>query len=193
MMATVSEQQRRGMHPYKFILWVAMGSLVMMFAGFTSAYVVKRNQSNWLEFSLPPIFWFSTAVILLSSLTIHLATRAFKAREMARYRSLMLITCFLGVTFIVMQWLGFKYLEDHGVKLIGTNSNAAGSFLGVITGVHMAHVLGGIIALIIMYIRGYSSRTKNYSSISIEVAGTYWHFVDGLWIYLFVFFNLVSG
>ena len=193
MMATVSEQQRKGMHPYKFILWIAMGSLVMMFAGFTSAYVVKRNQSNWLEFSLPPIFYFSTAVILLSSLTIHLATKAFKAREMSRYRSLMLVTCVLGIAFIVMQWLGFRYLEEHGVKLIGTNSNAAGSFLGVITGVHMAHVLGGIIALIIMFIRGYSSRRKSYSSVSIEVAGTYWHFVDGLWIYLFVFFNLVSG
>jgi cytochrome c oxidase subunit 3 len=79
------------------------------------------------------------------------------------------------------------------VKLIGTNSNAAGSFLGVITGVHMAHVLGGIVALIIMFVRGYSARMKSYSSISIEVASTYWHFVDGLWIYLFVFFSIVSG
>lgn len=193
MMATVSEQRAKGIHPYKFILWVAMGSLVMMFAGFTSAYVVKRNQSNWLEFSLPPIFWVSTVVILLSSLTIHLATKAFVARDMNKYRSLMMITCFLGLAFIVMQWLGFKYLEDHGVKLIGTNSNAAGSFLGVITGVHMLHVLGGIIALIILFIKGYSSSRKSYSSISIEVAGTYWHFVDGLWIYLFIFYNLVSG
>jgi len=191
MMATVGEQ-RRGMHPYKFILWIAMGSLVMMFAGFTSAYVVKRNQSNWLEFNLPITFWYSTAVILLSSLTIHLATKAFKAREMGRYRTLMVITSFLGLLFIVLQWLGFKSLEAHGVKLIGANSNPAGSFLGVITGVHMLHVLGGVIALAIMMIRGFSTRMKSYSSISIEVASTYWHFVDGLWIYLFIFFNYVS-
>lgn len=190
-MATVGEQ-RRGMHPYKFILWIAMGSLVMMFAGFTSAYVVKRNQSNWLEFNLPITFWYSTAVILLSSLTIHLATKAFKAREMGRYRTLMVITSFLGLLFIVLQWLGFKSLEAHGVKLIGANSNPAGSFLGVITGVHMLHVLGGVIALAIMMIRGFSTRMKSYSSISIEVASTYWHFVDGLWIYLFIFFNYVS-
>ncbi len=193
MMATWSEQQRNGMHPYKFILWVAMGSLVMMFAGFTSAYVVKRNQSNWLEFSLPPIFWYSTAVILISSLTIHLATKAFKAREMSRYRTLMMITVALGILFMVMQYLGFLYLEEHGVRLIGVNSNASGSFLGVITGVHMAHIFGGVIALIILFIKGFSAKHKSYSSVPIEVMGTYWHFVDGLWIYLFIFFNLVSG
>ena len=193
MMATLSEQQRKKLHPHKFMLWVAMGSIVMMFAGFTSAYVVKRNQANWLEFRLPNIFWFSTIVILLSSLTIHLATKAFKAREMARYRTLITVTAFLGVAFIVLQWMGFRSLEEHGVALIGANSNAAGSFLGVITGVHMLHVLGGVIALLVMFFKAYSSRRKNYSPISIEIAGTYWHFVDGLWIYLFIFFNYLSS
>jgi cytochrome c oxidase subunit 3 len=193
MMAAVSDQQRKKLHPYKFMLWVAMGSIVMMFAGFTSAYVVKRNQANWLEFRLPDIFWFSTAIILLSSLTIHLATKAFKAREMARYRTLITLTAFLGVAFIVLQWLGFKSLEEHGVAIVGRNSNAAGSFLGVITGVHMLHVLGGVLALLFMFFKAYSSRRKNYSSISIEIAGTYWHFVDGLWIYLFIFFNYLSS
>jgi cytochrome c oxidase subunit 3 len=193
MMATVSEQQRKKMHPHKFMLWVAMGSIVMMFAGFTSAYVVKRNQANWLEFSLPNIFWFSTVVILLSSLTIHLATKAFKAREMARYRALITVTAALGITFVVMQWKGFQFLEEHGVSLIGSNSNAAGSFLGVITGVHMLHVLGGVVVLFVMFIKAFSARRKNYSSIPIELASTYWHFVDGLWIYLFIFFNYLSA
>lgn len=189
----LSEQQRKRVHPYKFILWIAMGSIVMMFAGFTSAYVVKRNQVNWLEFSMPPVFWYSTAVILLSSLTIHLAEKAFKARDMARYRMLITITAFLGLGFIIMQGLGFKYLTDHGVQIIGAGSNPAGSFMGVITGVHMAHVLGGVIALLIMFAKAFSSRRKSYSSISIEMAGIYWHFVDALWIYLFIFFMTVSG
>jgi cytochrome c oxidase subunit 3 len=192
-MATVSEQQRRKLHPYKFIMWVAMGSIVMMFAGFTSAYVVKRNQANWLEFTLPNLFWFSTATILLSSLTIHLATKAFKAREMARYRALMTVTAVLGLVFIVLQWMGFRSLEEHGVSLIGANSNAAGSFLGVITGVHMLHVLGGVIALLVMFFKAFSSRKKSYSPISIEIASTYWHFVDGLWVYLFIFFIYLSS
>jgi cytochrome c oxidase subunit III len=193
MMATVSNEQRAKLHPHKFTLLVAMGSIVMMFAGFTSAYVVKSNQANWLQFSMPPTFWYSTAVILISSATIVLATKAFKAREMARYRLLITITAALGVAFIVLQWMGFSYLDEHGVKLFGTGSNAAGSFIGVITGVHMLHVLGGVIALLVMFANAYSRRRKNYSSTAIEMAGIYWHFVDFLWIYLFIFYQYVSG
>jgi cytochrome c oxidase subunit III len=193
MMATVSNEQRAKLHPHKFTLLVAMGSIVMMFAGFTSAYVVKSNQANWLQFSMPPTFWYSTAVILISSATIMLATKAFKAREMARYRLLITITAALGVAFIVLQWMGFSYLDEHGVKLFGTGSNAAGSFIGVITGVHMLHVLGGVIALLVMFVNAYSRRRKNYSSTAIEMAGIYWHFVDFLWIYLFIFYQFVSG
>ncbi len=192
MIATVSEQQRRRLHPHKFMLWIGMASIVMMFAGFTSAYIVKRNQSNWLEFGLPTYFWISTAVILLSSVTIHLAQLSFKARNMTRYRTLITVTAALGLLFAVLQWLGFMSLENSGVKLIGTDSNPAGSFLGVITGVHMLHVIGGVVVLLVMFFRAYSSRQKSYSSVPIEIAATYWHFVDAIWIYLFVFFNWVS-
>jgi cytochrome c oxidase subunit 3 len=192
-MATVSEQQRKKLHPHKFSLWVAMASILMMFAGFTSAYIVKRNDSNWLEFKLPPVFNFSTAVILLSSLTIYLATRSFKARNMGRYRILITVTAALGILFVILQAMGFRYLQEHGVKLIGSGSNPSASFLGVITGVHMLHVIGGVIVLIVMFLRAFNSRRKNYSSVPIEVASTYWHFVDAIWIYLFIFFNIVSG
>lgn len=192
-MATVSEQQRKRLHPHKFSLWVAMASILMMFAGFTSAYIVKRSDSNWLEFSLPPVFTFSTAVILCSSLTMYLAAQSFKARNMTRYRILITVTAALGVVFVILQTSGFTYLQEHGVKLIGSGSNASGSFLGVITGVHMLHVIGGVIVLVIMFLRAFNSRSKNYSSVPIEVAGTYWHFVDAIWIYLFIFFNIVSG
>jgi cytochrome c oxidase subunit 3 len=112
---------------------------------------------------------------------------------MKRYKTLITLTAFLGVAFIVMQIQGFRFLEDHGVKLFGINSNPAGSFLGVITGVHMLHVLGGVIALLIMFFKAYSGTKKSYSTISIDVASTYWHFVDGLWIYLFLFFNYMSS
>lgn len=193
MLTAVSEKQRKRLHPHKFSLWVAMASILMMFAGFTSAYIVKSNDSNWLEFRLPPIFSFSTAVILLSSLTIYLAARSFRARNMGRYRVLITITAALGVLFVILQTLGFRYLQDHGVKLIGSGSNASASFLGVITGVHMLHVAGGVIVLIVMFIRAFAARSKNYSTVPIEMASTYWHFVDAIWIYLFIFFNIVSG
>ncbi len=191
-MTTVSQQRKR-LHPHKFSLWVGMASILMMFAGFTSAYLVKRNDSNWLQFSLPPVFWFSTAVILLSSLTIYLAAQSFKSRNMVRYRILITFTAALGVLFVILQAMGFQYLQEHGVKLIGSGSNPSGSFLGVITGVHMVHVLGGVIVLIVMFLRAFNRRSKNYSSVPIEVASTYWHFVDAIWIYLFIFFNIVSG
>jgi len=191
MMAAMASPERRRMHPHKFVLWVALGSIIMMFAGLTSAYIVRRNQANWLEFSLPPVFWYSTAVILFSSLTMHLALKAFKARLMARYKTLITITALLGVLFATLQGFGFYYLKGHGVLLIGQGSNPAASFIAVITGLHVLHVLGGVIALLVIFIRAYSARVKSYNVTRVELVSTYWHFVDVLWIYLFIFFNLI--
>jgi len=191
-MTTVSSNQRNRIHPHKFTLWVAMGSIVMMFAGLTSAYIVRSNQANWLEFSMPQIFWYSTAVIILSSITMHLSLKAFRAREMSRYRSLITITAVLGVLFGVLQFLGFGFLSNHGVLLLGQGSNPSASFLAIITGLHVLHVLGGVVAILVMFIRAYSSRSKSYNATPVEIVSTYWHFVDILWIYLFIFFNLVQ-
>ena len=191
-MTTVQSKEPQKIHPQKFTLWVAMGSIVMMFAGLTSAYIVKKNQSSWLEFKLPVVFWYSTFVILLSSVTIYLAQQSFKAREMGRYRSLITITAVLGLVFISLQVLGFQNLESRNIALIGSKSNSAASFLLVITGLHMVHVLGGVIAILIIFIKAYASRVKNYSSLSIDMVSTYWHFVDLLWIYLFIFYNWIG-
>jgi cytochrome c oxidase subunit III len=188
MMAMTAVQEKKKIHPHKFLLWVAMGSICMMFAGLTSAYIVKRSQENFLQFSLPMVFWYSTAVILLSSLTIQLAVKAFKARERSRYKSLITITAVLGVVFAALQIYGFMDLKSHGIDLVGAKSNAAASFLLVIVGLHAVHVLGGVIALIIMGIKAYFSKTKVYTSVPVEIVSTYWHFVDVLWIYLLIFF-----
>ena len=192
MLSAVQSKEPQRIHPHKFTLWVAMGAIVMMFAALTSAYIVKKNQSSWLEFDLPRIFWYSTFVILLSSVTMHLSIKAFKAREMGRYRTLITVTAALGVLFIVMQWLGFNSLEARNIALTGAKSNSAASFLLVITGIHMAHVLGGVIAILVIFMRAYSVKIKNYNALPIELAGTYWHFVDVLWIYLFIFYNWIG-
>jgi cytochrome c oxidase subunit 3 len=192
MMTTVQTREPQKIHPHKFTLWVGMGSIVMMFAAFTSAYIVKKNQSSWLEFELPRIFWYSTFVILASSVTMQLAIKAFKAREMTRYRNLVTITAILGVLFLVMQGMGFQSLELKNIALTGAKSNSAASFLFVITGLHMLHVLGGVIALLVIFFKAYRLKVKNYSSLPIELAGTYWHFVDAIWIYLFIFYNWIG-
>jgi cytochrome c oxidase subunit 3 len=193
MMATsVTKKDSGRIHPHKFTLWVAMASIIMAFAGLTSAYIVKKNQSNWLEFQLPLVFWYSTAVIIISSVTMHLALKSFKAREMQRYRSLITVTAILGVLFTVLQYLGFQALEKAGISLVGAKSNPAASFLLVITGLHMVHVLGGVIALLVIFFRAFRTSVKQYSAVPLEIAATYWHFVDLLWIYLFIFYNWVG-
>lgn len=191
-MTTVSSNQHNRIHPHKFTLWVAMGSILMMFAGLTSAVIVRSNQANWLEFELPGIFWYSTFVILLSSLTMHLSVKAFKAREMQRYRILITVTMLLGILFGILQFAGFAYLNNHGVQLLWQGSNPSASFIAIIAGLHVLHVLGGIIALSVVFFRAYSSKSKNYNSVPVEIAATYWHFVDVLWIYLFIFFSAVQ-
>ncbi|MDF2190902.1 heme-copper oxidase subunit III [Paraflavitalea sp. CAU 1676] len=177
-------------HPHKFTLWIAIGSIIMMFAGLTSAYIVKGEQPGWSTVVVPKIFYYSTGVILISSLTMQIALKAFKERSMQQYRSLLTLTAVLGVVFIAMQIIGFKQLFQSGVKLEG--GSGAGQFLYIIFGLHALHVLGGAIALLIMFLKAFSSKIRNYNSVPVEVISTYWHFVDLLWIYLFVFFLVKS-
>lgn len=167
-------------------MWVAIGSIVMMFAGLTSAYIVKSGQAGWHEVRTPSLFWVSTAVLLASSVTIQAALRSFKQRSMATFRNLLLVTLVLGAAFVVLQWKGFVWLWQNGVHFEG--ASGAGQFLYIIFGLHALHVLGGMIALVILFLRQYIGRTRNYNSTPIEIMSTYWHFVDLLWIYLLVFF-----
>lgn len=187
-MSTVAMEQRKKIHPHKFTLWVGIGSLVMMFAGLTSAYIVKRNQANWQTFDLPQLFWYSTVAIVLSSVSIYLAQQAFKQREMQKYRRLLVVTLILGVLFIVLQTIGFQQLWAKGITL---QSSVSYSFLYVIVGLHAAHVLGGIIAMLVLFAKAFSSRKRIYNSIPVELVSTYWHFVDVLWIYLLVFLIMI--
>ena len=95
----MAQEKQKKIHPHKFTLWVAIASILMMFAGLTSAYIVKRNQANWVSFELPVAFWYSTAAIAASSITLFLASRSYKSREIPKYRRLMTATIILGVLF----------------------------------------------------------------------------------------------
>ncbi len=185
-MNTISSQSNR-IHPHKFIMWVAICSICMMFAGLTSAYIVKKSQDNVISVELPSLFWWSTIIILLSSVTIQIAVKSIKAKEMKRYRTFLGITAFLGLLFATLQYLGFSTLHNHGVLFTGKNSNPGASFLLIIIGLHALHILGGVVGLIVTFLKVYFSKIRNYSSIPVEVIATYWHFVDILWIYLLIF------
>ncbi len=180
-----STPDKKKIHPHKFALWIAMGSIIMMFAGLTSAYIVRKAQGNWVTYHLPVLFWVSTAVILLSSMTMVMSVKSFKNRQMSRFKALMITTILLGCAFAVLQYMGFKALYAQNIRVDG---NPSESFLFIIAGLHLLHILGGIIALIIVFFRALRKNVKVYNATALEIAGAYWHFVDVLWIYLFVFF-----
>ncbi len=187
MIAVMNDQKTR-LHPHKFALWIALASIVMMFAGLSSAYIVKRNQANWLTFDLPLIFWYSTAVIIISSITIMLSRKAFMNREMQNYKRWLVVTLVLGIAFVFMQYIGFKQLWHNGITL---TKNVSFSFLYIIVGLHAVHVIGGVIALIISLLKSVSAKRKTYSTMPIDLMNTYWQFVDLLWIYLLIFLLMI--
>ena len=187
-MNTVSAQRQK-IHPHKLLLWIAICSICMMFAGWTSAFLVRKAQGNWLLFPMPWSFWISTIVILTSSVTMHLTLRSFTQRNMKLYKAMLASTTFLGVAFMLLQLYGFYQLGQSGITLASNGDGVSGSFIYVISSVHILHMLGGVIALVVMYlVVNFSKKTKIYSSTGLEILSTYWHFVDVLWIYLFLFF-----
>ena len=190
-MNTVAMEQRKKIHPHKFTLWVAIGSMVMMFAGLTSAYVVKRNQADWLTFELPAQFFISTVVILISSATMFFALKAFKGREMKKYRLLIFLTTVLGIAFLILQTIGIYKFQNSGTKMIGFGSKPSFSCLFVIALMHAAHVIGGVVTLIVISLRSFSSKIRSYSAVPVELINTYWHFVDLLWLYLLIFLLMI--
>lgn len=188
MMATM-KQAKPKLHPYKYILWIAIATIVMLFAGFSSAFIVKSHQANWIHFRVPGIFYYSTAILLVSSLTIMLSRKAFLARNIGSYRTWLGVTGLLGVVFIVLQYLGFANLWGQGITL---TRNVSFSFLYLIVGVHALHVLGGVVAVIYIFLKSMSQKRRVYSSLDIDLMSTYWHFMDLLWIYLLVFLLMAA-
>jgi cytochrome c oxidase subunit 3 len=181
--------QNKKIHPHKFTLWVGIGSIIMMFAGLTSAYIVKREQPGWTSYVTPVSFYYSTAVILISSATIFLAGKSFRERRMVRYKKMVAATAILGLVFMLLQFLGFRSLWITGTTLHGSG---AGQFLYIIAGLHALHVFGGVIALFTLWLRARNPRIRTYNAVPVDVVSTYWHFVDLLWIYLFIFFLMVQ-
>jgi cytochrome c oxidase subunit III len=190
MEATITNKRNR-IHPMKFALWLGCGSIVMMFAAWTSAYIVRHAAGNWLEFKIPSIFFYNTATIVGSSLALHLSYVNFKKGNESLYKSLLLLTFVLGIAFIGIQYLGWIELKNIGVPL---TKNPSGDFLYALTSMHAAHVLGGAAVLIVAMFHAFSLPFKPTPKriLRFELTLTYWHFVDLLWIYLLVFLTTQS-
>lgn len=173
----------------KFAMWLAIAGITMMFMALTSAYIVRKASGNWLEFTLPSMFFISTGIIMLSSATLHISYKSFLNRNAKAYRFFLLMTFVLGLLFVVTQYLGWKDMEEMGVYLTG---NPSGSFVYAISGFHVAHVLGGMAALSVALIHAFFLKFKvtKKRKTRFQLVTHYWHFVDILWIYLLVFFMM---
>jgi cytochrome c oxidase subunit 3 len=191
MGAVTPEYNRSKIHQHKFALWVGIGSIIMMFGALTSAYIVRRNSGNWFEFKIPDIFFLNTAVIVLSSITIHLSYKAFVKGSEKQYKGFLIATFLLGIAFLMLQYLGWQALTAIGATF---TANPSSSFMYVIPGLHAAHVLGGLGALAVAmahaFILPYKPTPRR--KLRFELVVQYWHFVDILWVYLIVFFMLQS-
>ena len=173
--------------PQKFALWIGIASIVMMFGAFTSAYLVRRSAGNWLEFRLPDIFFVNTAVIVLSSVTLHFAYVSFKKGNEKWYKGLLITTFVLGILFVVLQYKGWEAMNAIGATF---TANPSSSFIYVISGIHAAHVLGGMAALVVAMVHAFVLPFKPTlrRKLRFELVCQYWHFVDVLWVYLIGFF-----
>jgi len=173
------------------LLWVGMISMVMLFASLTSAYVVRQQKGDWLQFELPQLFYISTAIIIISSVSMNWTLSAAKKNDFKNIRLSSLITLILGAAFVICQFKAWGVLVDQKIFFAGKYSNASGSFLYALTGLHMAHLIGGILALSVVWIKSVMNRYNSENLLGIRLCTIFWHFLAGLWIYLFLFLLFV--
>lgn len=185
---TPDEHKLRKARSYKLLLLFAIISMIMMFAGLTSAFVVSKSRADWLkDFQLPTAFYFSLAVIMISSLTFHLAQKAIKKDNQKATTSFLLITLGLGILFVFLQFIGFGQIIDNGYYFTGAESSITTTFLYIVTLVHLLHLAGGIISLLVIIFKQLKGKYNSSETLGIELGVMYWHFLDLLWIYLFLF------
>jgi len=186
----IVEEARKplSMNPRKFALWLFIGSVAMVFAALTSAYIVRQAEGNWMTFDLPSLFWINTGIILLSSVTMHWAYLSAKRDDLVTTKLALWLTTVLGLGFLVGQYMAWGQLVDGNVYLVNDRAGAvSGSFVYVISGLHGLHIVSGIIFLLIVVVSTIRYKTHSKNLTQMEMCVTYWHFLGGLWLYLFLF------
>ncbi len=190
-MAIKSRDAAGVLNPQKFSFWLSMVSIVMMFASLTSAYIVRKSMQDapWLDFQLPAMFRFSTAVIIASSVTMQLAHWATKRDQLSTVKVGLFLTLVLGIVFLIAQWLGWSeiYNYDFPVVFAGRMSNPAGSFLYVLSGLHGLHILSALFYVAVMIVKAYRGKVHSRNRLNMDMSTTFWHFLGGVWVLMYVF------
>ncbi len=205
-----SEKQILKIKASKGLMWFGLISITMLFAGLTSGYIVRQGEGKWVQFGMPSLFWVSTILIVISSVTMQWAVNSAKRNNLKNLKLAAGLTVVLGIGFVVFQYLAWSQLVSQGIYFVGqikditgayeyipagketaaeiaTTGNVAGSFLYVITGLHVAHLVGGMIALFVVFSRALLGKYSSTNYNGVSICAIYWHFLDGLWVYLFFF------
>ncbi len=188
---TLSEKEvGLGWHPKRVLLILLIFSIVMMFAAFTSAYIVRRDEGNWREFDLPASLLINSILIALSSASVQWAYFSARKDEIAKVKTGLGISLALGLAFLVGQYFSFGDLVAGNTYFGGTDANPSGSFVYVLMGVHAFHLVSGLVFLAVVLKRTLSYQVHSRALLSIGNATLYWHFLGGLWLYLYLFLLL---
>lgn len=220
------------------MLWIAQVSILMLFAGLTSAYIVTKADNFWVDFNLPEMFYYSTALILISSIPVGWALKSTKENDYKNVKIGLICTMILGIGFVVCQYKGWGQLVQSGNFVVGNidalkgeygadytikhngsdllynegvfympsdtefkepiddsmfqSFNSASSFLYVLSGLHLAHMLGGIIALLVTMLGAIRQKYNSENNTGLKICATYWHFLGALWLYLFLFLFYIN-
>ena len=186
-----SEQERRD-RAKKMMLWFAIISMGMMFAGITSGYIVSRNRPDWIsDFELPTSFLWSTLIIILSSVTLYFVKPLIIKEKRTNATLLMFVTLLLGAAFIGLQFVGFQQILAEGYYFTGSASSITTTFVYLIVIAHIVHVAAGLIVLLVLIYNHFKQRYKAGQMLGLELGATFWHFVDVLWIILFLFLYFI--
>ena len=180
-------EQPISMNPLKFIVWLFIVAEVLFFAGLTSAYIVRQAEGNWLEFELPDILWMNSGIAILSSVSLIWSNHCAKKDFFLGLNLGIALTLLLGIAFLVGQWYSLVSLVDQEVFFVG---NPAGSFVYVLIIMHAFHLISGLIFMIILLILSLRLKVHSKAQDTLDMATTYWHFLGGLWLYLFLFLLL---
>ncbi|MBT0607708.1 cytochrome c oxidase subunit 3 [Aequorivita echinoideorum] len=189
---TEGSEQSKINRAKKNMLWFGIISLTMSFAGLTSAYVVSKERPDWIgEFEMPQAFYISLIFIVLSSITIHFAKSCISKNNNKVGMLLLFATLFLGIAFVFFQFQGFSEIVANGYYFTGSESSITTSFIYLVVLLHAAHVFAAVISILVVIYNHFKQKYKNGKTLGIELAATFWHFVDVVWVYLFLFLYFV--
>ncbi len=176
---------------FKQMLFFALIALTMSFAGLTSAYVISRKRDDWVSFDMPKVFYISTLLIILSSITFYLAKKAMEKENRSKTNLFLILTLLLGASFIYFQFQGYLALTQMGLFFTGPKSNVAASLFDVIAVAHAVHIMVGLVIILVLLVKNYQQKYSAVNHLGITLGEIFWHFLGALWVALFVFFLLV--